>query len=157
MAPFWILSDLHADQSFWLRLSTPDWVDVIVAAGDIDGPASCSVKRLAALADGLPVVFVPGNHEWYATGIHFGVDGEAERAREKAEELGVRLLMDDEVQIAGVRFLSSTLRTDFALHSTPEASMAYAARAMNDFAPVHSPVRRATLRSSPWGSIRRPD
>lgn len=141
MARLWILSDLHAEQSLWLPLSPPDGIDVIVAAGDIDGPASRSVKRLAALADGLPVVFVPGNHEWYATGIHFGVDGEAERAREKADELGVHLLMDEEVEIAGVRFLGSTLWTDFALHGTPEASMAYAARAMNDFRFIH-PVEK---------------
>jgi Icc-related predicted phosphoesterase len=133
LARLWILSDLHAEQSLWLPLCPPDAVDVIVAAGDIDSPASRSVQRLAKVADGLPVVFVPGNHEWYATRDRFGVDREGRRACRKAHELGVHLSMNDEVEIAGIRFLGSTLWTDFALHGTPEASMAHAARAMNVF------------------------
>ncbi|MFD1951588.1 metallophosphoesterase [Sphingomonas arantia] len=133
MTKLWIFSDLHAEQSLWTLPQPPHGTDVIVAAGDIDSPCTRSVERLAELADGRPVVFVPGNHEWYATRGHFGVDQEATRARLVAANLGVHMLMDDEIEIAGIRFLGATLWTDFAIHGTPSASMSVAAGRMNDF------------------------
>jgi len=133
MVRLWIFSDLHAEQSLWTLPSVPDDVDIIVAAGDIDSPATRAIERLARLAKGRPVVFVPGNHEWYASRAHFGVDREKARAQGLAGELGVHMLMDDESELAGIRFLGTTLWTDFAIYGTPEASMHLAARGLNDF------------------------
>jgi Icc-related predicted phosphoesterase len=137
MTRLWIFSDLHAEQSLWTLPPVPIDIDVIVAAGDISSPATRSVERLADIADGHPVVFVPGNHEWYATRHHFGVDRETVRAREAARDLGVHLLMDEEAKVAGVRFLGATLWTDFAIHGTPIASMELASRGLNDFRYIH--------------------
>lgn len=137
MTRLWIFSDLHAEQSLWTMPATPAEIDVIVAAGDIHSPATRSVEKLAEIADGRPVIFVPGNHEWYATRSHFGVDREQARALNAARDLGVHMLMDDEVVTAGVRFLGTTLWTDFAIHGTPEASMNLAARGLNDFRYIH--------------------
>lgn len=137
MTKLWIFSDLHAEQSVWTLPPIPHNVDILVAAGDIDSPATRSIERLAKLADGRPVVFVPGNHEWYATRGHFGVDQEVIRARVAAANLGVTMLMDDEIVIGGVRFLGATLWTDFEIQGTPEASMIFAARGLNDFRYIH--------------------
>lgn len=137
MARLWIFSDLHAEQSLWVMLPTPIDIDVIVAAGDIHSPATRSVETLADLAGDRPVVFVPGNHEWYASRAPFGVDSETARARHAARKLGVHFLMDEEVEVAGIRFLGATLWTDFAIHGTPEASMNLAARGLNDFRYIH--------------------
>lgn len=137
MARLWIFSDLHAEQSLWTLPATTAGIDVIVAAGDVHSPATRSIEKLAEIAGGRPVIFVPGNHEWYATRSHFGIDRETSRARATAHDLGVHLLMDDEVEVAGVRFLGTTLWTDFAIHGTPEASMGWAARGLNDFRFIH--------------------
>lgn len=54
-----------------------------------------------------------------------------------AEDMGVHLLMDDEIELGGVRFLGTTLWTDFAIHGTPDASMDFAARGLNDYRYIH--------------------
>lgn len=133
MTRLWLFSDLHADIGAWTMPEIATDVDVIVAAGDIDGRACRSVERLAAMADGRPVVFVPGNHEWYATREPFGVDAETRRTRHLATASNVHMLMDEEVTLEGIRFLGATLRTDFALDGMPELSMQVARRSMNDY------------------------
>ena len=62
----WILSDLHIEGCVWdMPSPAPDY-DVLIAAGDIHDPASKGVEWLAARSNGKPVIYVPGNHEWYA-------------------------------------------------------------------------------------------
>jgi len=62
----WILSDLHIEQCCWdLPNPAPDF-DVLIAAGDIHDPLSDGVRWLAERAKGRLVIYVPGNHEWYA-------------------------------------------------------------------------------------------
>jgi predicted phosphodiesterase len=101
-----ILSDLHLGQGAlpWPRNDA----DVVILAGDIGRPAE-AVAWSARL--GKPVLYVPGNHEFYGGSI-------AETAAQmKALCAGtqVQVLDDDEVQLGGVRFLGSTLWTDFLL------------------------------------------
>lgn len=146
MPKLWIFSDLHADLGLWTMPPVPREVDVLVAAGDIDGRASRSVERLAEIAEGRPVVFVPGNHEWYAVRDRFGVDAETERARRFAEARNIHMLMDEDVEIMGVRFLGTTLWTDFALDGMPELSMRVASRSMNDYRFIHPSEGGPTLR-----------
>jgi hypothetical protein len=58
----------------------------------------------------------------------------ADRGRELAERRGITLLMDDAVEIAGVRFLGSTLWTDFRHGSDSRAHAAGSARRwINDY------------------------
>jgi len=79
----WILSGLHIEQSCWeLPTSRPDF-DVLVAAGDIHA-ASKAVRWLADRADGRPVIYVPGNHEWYDKVL----PKETAKARSAAAKLG---------------------------------------------------------------------
>jgi predicted phosphodiesterase len=127
----WILSDLHIEQSLWdLPAVRPDY-DVLVAAGDIHF-ATDAVLWLAQRAVGKPVVYVPGNHEWYGYKRRLVIEEELPAARKLASELGVHFLWDDEVVINGVRFLGTSLWTDYALHWEVADSMAYAKWRMND-------------------------
>jgi predicted phosphodiesterase len=127
----WILSDLHLEQSRWdLPQPRPDF-DVLVAAGDIHDPASDGVRWLAERVK-KPVVYVPGNHEWYAAHEHFTVADETACAMQLASQSNVHFLMDRSVVIDGVRFLGASLWTDYRLYGTPATSMKAAAEMMND-------------------------
>lgn len=128
----WIFSDLHIEQCHWdLPNPTPDF-DLLIAAGDIHDPLSDGVRWLAERANGRPVVYVPGNHEWYAHRQRFTIDEETERATALADELGIHLLLDAEVEIAGIRFLGSTLWTDYQIFGGGTLYMRHAKRWMND-------------------------
>lgn len=149
MAKLWVISVPHAEQSLWTRPSAP--ADVILAAGDINSPATRSIERLAGIADAHPVISVPGDHEWSATGRHLGVDREA-RAREAARDLGIHLPTDEEVEVAGIRYLGATLWSDCAIHATPGATMVLAAHGLNAFRKI--PPSRVDRGSGPtrWRS-----
>ena len=116
-----LLSDLHLE-------TQPDFVptpapgaDVLVLAGDIGSYQPGSA--LPALGDrdfGLarfsprhgwpvPVLFVPGNHEY--DGLDF--DEAHARLRETCERLGITWLEREVVQVGGVRFVGTTLWSDF--------------------------------------------
>jgi 3',5'-cyclic AMP phosphodiesterase CpdA len=76
----WILSDLHIGSC---RPELPDpgpGYDVLIAAGDIFTPASSGVDWLSRRARGKPVIYVPGNHEWYSPNHLNNVEAETERA-----------------------------------------------------------------------------
>lgn len=99
---------------------------VLLLAGDIGS----GTAGLEAFADWpVPVVYVPGNHEFYQHDI-----GETRgRMRETAARLGVHLLDDQAVELGGVRFVGATMWTDFALYGKPEHGMFTASQYMNDF------------------------
>lgn len=128
-----ILSDLHLGarrlpETFLL----PDVeADALVLAGDIqrhtDGLAwAARVGRTA----GKQLIYVPGNHEYY----HADLPEMLVSLRREARRLGICLLSNDSVVINGVRFLGSTLWTDFRLYPDlcPDAMRA-AGSLINDF------------------------
>lgn len=102
------------------------------AAGDIHDPLSDGVRWLAERANGRPVIYVPGNHEWYAHRQRFTIYEETARASALANELGIHLLQDAEVEIDGVRFLDCTLWTDYQIFGGETLYMRHAKRWMND-------------------------
>lgn len=128
----WIFSDLHIEFSRQWALPVQVDFDIIIAAGDIHSPASSGVRWLAELANGKPVIYVPGNHDWYSVRGEFNVTDESLRAAELAAELGVQWLMDGEVVIDGVSFLGSTPWTDYDLYGDEESAMRVAERRLND-------------------------
>ncbi|MGJ7519698.1 metallophosphoesterase [Variovorax sp. LT1P1] len=136
-----ILSDLHLE--FAPFASTPDLeFDVVILAGDIHSPAKRAVQWAADTFRGKPVVYVPGNHEYYDGRL----DTTLAEARRTAEGTNVHLLDGDEVVIDGVRFLGATLWTDFELAiETPEGPVSDLGRAMrmatnllNDYALIRT-------------------
>jgi predicted phosphodiesterase len=127
----WIFSDVHVEQSLWDLPGDRPEHDVIVAAGDIHFAVD-AVHWLAERAIGKPVIYVPGNHEWYGYSRRLVIEEELPAARHLAHELGLNFLWDDEIVIEGVRFLGTPLWTDYALHGEIGDSMAYAKWQMND-------------------------
>ena len=127
-----ILSDLHLSRG---ALPIPDNdADVVVLAGDIARP-----REALSWASGFtkPVLYVPGNHEFYGGTI----EGTVAELKRLSEGTGVRVLDDDETVIDGVRFLGSTLWTDFMLFGEGEkraAAMRQAQRLMRDFTAIRA-------------------
>jgi Icc-related predicted phosphoesterase len=164
----WLLSDLHQeflrDPVYRLNPLTrfdpahlaPDNFDVVVLAGDIDVPLSRSIDWAAERFAGVPIVYVPGNHDFYvAPGDPvLTVDELQNEGREAAARTGVHLLMDDEVEIRGVRYLGGTLWTDFNLGGGSRAAHiaeARGSRGMNDYKSIRrwstkQPGKRKSLR-----------
>jgi predicted phosphodiesterase len=125
-----ILSDLHLDVS---AMDAPrSDADVVVLAGDIGRPphALAWALRLAK-----PVVYVVGNHEFY--GGH--IDRTVAELKVLCAGTPVQVLDDEALVIGGVRFLGSTLWTDFELFADPAAkaaAIAAAQRRMRDFSRI---------------------
>ncbi len=112
-----VLSDLHNEFKVFQPPATD--ADVVVLAGDIGvGP-----KGVAWAKKSFPdkrVVYIPGNHEFYRN--HIGKMLQAMRAEAALSQ--VHVLDNDEVVIDGVRFLGTTLWTDFALFGTTSIATA---------------------------------
>lgn len=149
----WILSDLHLEmQAFSPTL--PD-ADVAVLAGDISRPLAASVEWIAAaIAWKMPVILVPGNHEFYEDSVEGGL---ARGIAAAAEHPGIHLLHDRSVVLDGVRFVGGTLWTDYALGATsyPSAArdrdIAYAMRAAGGLSPDHQKIQLYDDRAVGWG------
>jgi 3',5'-cyclic AMP phosphodiesterase CpdA len=136
-----VLSDLHLEHEPFDVPSVDS--DVLVLAGDILGPGRAGIAWAAqpSVAQGRPVLYVPGNHEYYETVYQH----EADAMRRAAARSGVQLLERGIAQIGGVRFVGCTLWTDFRLAiRTPDGWQSDAQRGMDaalprvlDYRPVH--------------------
>jgi Icc-related predicted phosphoesterase len=108
----WILSDLHHEMQPKINLTIPE-ADVCVLAGDIDRPLAASVDWAAQIiAPHMPVVLVPGNHEYYGGSLITGMRQGAEAADRHPD---VHLLILGDFVIGSVRFVGGTLWTDYEL------------------------------------------
>ncbi|MFM1925868.1 MAG: hypothetical protein RIT44_1674 [Pseudomonadota bacterium] len=116
-----LLSDLHLEANPGFVPTPAPGADVLVLAGDIGSYQTNSALTASGDTDfGLarfsplngwptPVLFVPGNHEY--DGLDF--DEAHERLRETCARLGIVWLESEVLQMNGVRFVGSTLWTDF--------------------------------------------
>lgn len=122
-----LLSDLHLEAHPQLRIAPAPGADLLVLAGDIG-----SYQKGGKLADpdfGLgrfaplngwpvPVLFLPGNHEYDALDF----DETHARLREVCARLGMHWLERETLVQGGVRFVGTTLWSDFdALSQNPAA------------------------------------
>jgi predicted phosphodiesterase len=125
-----ILSDLHLSRG---SLPIPRTAaDAVVLAGDIARPGEAM-----AWAAGFekPVLYVAGNHEFYGGSL----GGTVAELRRLSAGTGIRVLDNDEVILSGVRFLGTTLWTDFMLFGEGgerTAAMREAQRLMRDFSRI---------------------
>lgn len=125
-----ILSDLHLGQG---AMAAPcNDADVVVLAGDIARP-----EQAIAWASGLgkPVLYVAGNHEFYGGSIGATV----RRLKQLCAGTSVQVLDDEQVLVDGVRFLGSTLWTDFLLFGDGEGrtvAVEQALRFMRDYSRI---------------------
>ena len=125
-----VLSDLHLSVGGMDRPRND--ADVVVLAGDIARP-----RESAAWALGFdkPVLYVLGNHEFYGGSI----EDTANELKLLCAGTHVHVLDNDEIVIDGVRFLGSTLWTDFMLFGDGDArgaAMAGARHLMRDFSRI---------------------
>jgi predicted phosphodiesterase len=102
-----ILSDLHLGVSGMEPEQTD--ADLYVLAGDVARPAAACAwaQRLEK-----PVIYVAGNHEFYGGELRRTVD----ELRTRCAGSNVHFLEQDELTIGGVRFLGTTLWSDFLLY-----------------------------------------
>lgn len=146
-----LLSDLHLEtQPHWRATPLPG-ADLLVLAGDIGSYQGGS--RLVGDDFGLehfsplrgwpnPVLYVPGNHEYDG----FDLDAAHLRLQETCARLGIHWLERETVHIGGVRFIGTTLWSDFDALGNDEKSRNKAFRAANYYL-KKTGTTRATL---PW-------
>jgi hypothetical protein len=136
-----LASDLHLEllePYFPLeRLVVPDpRAELLVLAGDIHR----GVQAVGRFADWpVPVLYVAGNHEFY------GEQWEKlrEELRRAAQGTRVRFLDNDSVTLGGVRFLGSTLWTDYGVGGVAREE---AMEAAEDFVLDHRRIGTASGR-----------
>lgn len=115
-----ILSDLHTELADFEPEATG--ADVVVVAGDI----GVGLKALDWVHDRFGhqlVVYVLGNHEYYSGDLNLIDDFK------RAASSNVHILDNESVILDGVRFLGTTLWTDFALFGLAERHFAIQAAA----------------------------
>lgn len=127
-----ILSDLHLSCGV-LEMPQND-ADVVILAGDIARPLE-AVSWAFGFAK--PVLYVPGNHEFYGSSMADTV----EELRQLCAGTSIHVLDCDEIILGGVRFLGTTLWTDFMLFGEGAQrmlAMQAAQNFMRDFSKIHT-------------------
>jgi predicted phosphodiesterase len=122
-----LASDLHLEllERSWpleLLIAPAQDADVLVLAGDIHR----GVRAIGRFADWpVPVIYLAGNHEYYG-GLWEQVRIDLRR---EATGTAVRFLDNDAVTLGDVRFLGSTLWTDYRVSGDPQPAAMEAAEA----------------------------
>ncbi len=138
-----VLSDLHTEFSDFDPPETD--ADLVVLAGDI-GVGTDGIRWAARQYPETPVVYVPGNHEYY------GHDIDGAGFLSAAAPANIHVLNNESLELGGIRFLGTTLWTDFRLFGEGEAWFArqQAQALMEDF---HS-IRIGGRKFTPEDSVR---
>jgi Icc-related predicted phosphoesterase len=127
-----VISDIHLEFGPFSLPSNLSQFHVAIFAGDISRPLSAGVEWLGKLRQGFlegkPIIYVPGNHEFY----HEEYYNSLRIGQELAVSYGIELLAPGRMVIGGVRFIGCTLWTGFSLHGTPDMSRYAARHGMND-------------------------
>jgi Icc-related predicted phosphoesterase len=148
----WILSDLHLELTRGWDLPPPAGrpaFDVLVVAGDLIPRVERGVLWLRERVDDRPVIYVPGNHEFYGCDI----DRTVEKARAAAAGSNVHVLQNEAVTFGDVTFAGATLWTDFDLFDDPDYAMTVAGDTMNDYRKIRA--RNYELRLRPAHTLKR--
>ena len=121
-----ILNDLHIEFEDFTPPETD--ADIVILAGDI-GVGLGGLQWAEAQFPDRPVIYVPGNHEFYHHDIALIDELKAQAPAH------IHVLNDDQVVIDGVRFLGSILWADFALFGEADKffAMQAARQRMTDF------------------------
>ncbi|MDP2264332.1 MAG: metallophosphoesterase [Hydrogenophaga sp.] len=146
-----LLSDLHLEANPGFQATPAEGADLLVLAGDIgsyqtrrDGTVmdepDWGLRRFSPLPQWggwpTPVLFVPGNHEYDG----LDVDRAHADLRQTCERLGIIWLERESLVMDGVRFIGTTLWTDFdALGELPPAAPRAAPRAPGPRTPIATP------------------
>lgn len=126
-----ILNDLHIEFEDFDPSATD--ADVIVLAGDI-GVGMNGLHWIENRFPDRPVIYVPGNHEFYHHDIAL-----MDEMKAQAPD-NIHVLNDDQIVIDGVRYLGSILWSDFALFGEADKffAMQQARQKMADFSIIQN-------------------
>ncbi|QRM55069.1 metallophosphoesterase [Sinorhizobium sp. BG8] len=143
----WIFSDLHTEFDVGLApLAVPD-ADVCICAGDVcdRGPAKSVVYLGEHVSRFMPVILVPGNHEFYRSSIVEGLKEALDTAAERYPD--VHVLSRCAVTLGRFRFVGATLWGDFNLYGNMNWALHSAQNELNDYRKIKmskEPFRRFT-------------
>ena len=127
----------------------PD-TELLVLAGDI-ASGTQAIDLFARWP--VPVLYVAGNHEAYRTDIELIED----ELRTASAGTQVRFMEKDRLDIDGVRFLGTTLWTDYALFVDEGRSVDEAMNAARSFMVDHTDIRLNRQPFSPINALLRPE
>jgi Icc-related predicted phosphoesterase len=117
-------------------IDVPAEADIAIIAGDLEYmPKALEITGKTADKSGLPVIFVPGNHEYY----HRDYEAMNELANIYEHE-NVHILINRSVTLNGIRFIGTPLWSNFLAfgEGLQEVSMEVAERYINDFRVIKS-------------------
>lgn len=121
-----VLSDIHLE---FMDFDPPAVeADVVVLAGDIS-LRDAGVLWAARHFPDTPVIYILGNHESYGLELLETLNA----CRHAGSREGILILENDIAVIGGVRFIGSTLWSDFRLYGDQEGAMNLAGSQINDF------------------------
>ena len=173
MAKAWIFSDLHQEfvttvygrhprTAFDPARVAPDHFDIVLVPGDVSVPLGKAIDWLADRFAGVPLVYVPGNHDYYSASQDrpYTMEAMLADARERADRRGIHLLSDASVELAGLKIVGATLWTDFSsVGAEPleeKLRQAGGLRGLNDFRVIwrENDTKGHPLRLRPEDTIR---
>jgi predicted MPP superfamily phosphohydrolase len=141
-----LLSDLHLDGSNMSQLNNPGW-DYLVIAGDLATDLNLTQQFFSyKTPDDIPILYVLGNHEF--EGRRF------DQTFEKMEKIlrpfeNVKLLYNESVIIDDIKFIGSTLWTNFESGGVDkkEENMKWAKQNVSDFTYIFTEKEDGQYRS----------
>lgn len=135
-----LLSDIHLEMYPYQPEALP--VDLVILAGDIHTKGRGI--QWAAETFSAPVLYIPGNHEYYQGHL----DKTLAQMREEAAKTNgkVTLLERDRVVIGDVRFFGATAWTDFSSGGNRVFAAFDAEAMMNDYKMIRATTKYRKLR-----------
>jgi Icc-related predicted phosphoesterase len=134
----YVLSDIHLEFTDFEPPKTD--ADVIVLAGDIHVGTGGIKWALQTFSD-KPVIYVPGNHEYYGSNLQQTLD----EIKSLTADTHIHVLEKNQVIINDVEFLGCTLWTDFNLTGQSQSSKNLATRYINDYEVITYGTRKRNL------------
>lgn len=143
-----VFSDLHRE----MEPFDPDSIDcdAIVLAGDIDVKGR-GLEWAKTAFNGLPVLYVVGNHEYYGRAYPKHVND----LKQAAFGTNVHVLENDTVTIGSVTFFGCSLWTDFELMGDPRIAGYEATTCMTDYKKIRLSPSYRRMRSIDTATIHR--
>jgi hypothetical protein len=134
-----VLSDIHIEFAAYEPANVA--ADVVILAGDIDIGIK-GVRWAKANFPDRPVIYVPGNHEYY----NHAIPELTAKLIEEARGSNVQVLENESFEIDGVLFLGCTLWTnlEFEVHN-PLYGAVVASHSMSDFRMIRNSLKRRLL------------
>jgi predicted phosphodiesterase len=134
-----VMSDLHLRRKDDFKYNQLD-EDVLVLAGDI-GEGMAGIEWVGHQRIGIPVLYVPGNHEYYGEDI-----GTLNAQLRKVKCCNI--LNNQTLEIGDVVFVGTTLWTDFNVFGNQPLHAEITRRSLNDYVWIRRKQRRFRVQDS---------